>query len=60
MGMYHRSILAGINSTPQYLQRRVPNRDIIDTPGIRDDREDEYEENSFLASEDGTASHRMI
>lgn len=51
--MYHKSLLADIDRTPKYLRVRTVRRGIADTPGAVEDCDDEYENDSFLASHEG-------
>ena len=54
MIMYQKSLLALADRTPAYLRNRPSHRIVVDTPGLSGESLDEYENNSFMASQEGT------
>lgn len=54
MVMYQKSILALADRTPAYLKKTVNHRVVVDTPGLTGESPDEYENDSFIASQEGT------
>ena len=53
MVMYHRSIIELADKTPAYLRNRALRPAVMDTPGGTGESPDEYENDSFIASQEG-------
>lgn len=51
--MYQKSILELADRTPAYLRKRAFRAAVIDTPGLSGQSPDEYEKDSFIASQEG-------
>lgn len=57
--MYQKSLLVQDDWTPRLLQRR-PGRAVIDTPGLTQRSSDDYERDSFLASQEGDLQKTIL
>ena len=53
MVMYHKSILELADRTPAYLKKMALRPAVVDTPGGSGESPDEYENDSFIASQEG-------